>query len=87
MFKMVDWFNPLCELGRPAVTKEIWIEKVGAIENIEISSDELYFRLKDFLINKRYIKDNKTYILITDFGASFTYQKPFIPLAQKEIFK
>ena len=82
-FKMVDWFNPVSGLDSPAVTKEVWREKVGKIESVQISSDELYFKLKDFLLNKKYVQENRFYILITDFGASFIFQKPFIPLFEK----
>ena len=28
-FKMVDWFNPVSGLDSPAVSKEVWKEKVG----------------------------------------------------------
>ena len=74
-FKMVDWFNPMDLGGQPTVSKEVWLEKVGKIETVQVSSDELKNKLLDFLIGKNYVKPNRTYILIANFGASFTFSK------------
>lgn len=74
-FKMVDWFCPLDLGDRPAVSKEIWMEKVGPIESVNISSDELKNQLLEFLVNKVYVKPNKTYLVIAEFGAIFTFTK------------
>lgn len=71
-FKMVDWFNPL-DLPQPSVSKDIWKEKVGDIETREISSSELKDHLIGFLKNKHYVKSNMTYVVIANFGASFTF--------------
>lgn len=72
-FIMVDWFNPVPEIDRPAVSKEIWEEKVGPIEYKYITDYELQKKLIPFLIGKMYIKQDRKYLVICDFGASFVF--------------
>ena len=74
-FQMVDWFNPVCELGQPAVSKEVWREKVGEIKTIEIDSDVLSEQLISFLQQKIYLKPNRKYIVICDFGMCCSFKK------------
>lgn len=69
-FQMVDWFNPVPELGNPAVSKEEWIEKVGDIEIKKIDVDKLEESLLPFIQKKMYIKPNRKYLIIYNFGAS-----------------
>jgi hypothetical protein len=73
-FKMVDWFNPL-DLPQPTVTKDIWKKVIGDIEVIEITSTELKEKLIDFLQQKKYVKPNRKYLLIANFGATFIFAK------------
>lgn len=72
-FQMIDWFNPVPDLGQPAVSKEVWKKKVGDIETKEIGHDELGSFLIPWLKMKHYIKQGKDYIVICDFGACFTF--------------
>jgi len=74
-FNMVDWFNPVPDIGQPAVSKEVWRSEVGEIEVKEISHDELRSFLVPWLRMKNYIKTGKTYLVICDFGASFIFVK------------
>jgi hypothetical protein len=73
-FQMVDWFNPVPDIGTPAVSKEVWKEKVGDIETVEIDHDELSNDLIGSLRMKRYIRPDRTYLIICDFGASFIFK-------------
>lgn len=75
VFQMIDWFNPVPDLGQPAVSKEIWKEKVGEIEVKEINHDELQGFLIPWLRMKKYIKVDRAYLVICDFGACFTFGK------------
>jgi hypothetical protein len=62
-FKMVDWFSPLGG-GLDSKGKEIELE-------------ELERELFSFLKNKLYVKPNRTYLVLYDFGASslFTFKR------------
>jgi hypothetical protein len=73
VFLMVDWFKPVAEIAQSAVSKEVWKEKVGEIETQEIEVEELSKLLIPWLQKKIYIKPNKSYLVICDFGACFTF--------------
>ena len=80
-FKMVDWFNPVPELASWSITEKDYRDKVNngllqvdSSHSKEIESDELQEMLTNFLINKNYIQ-NKTYLVICDFGMAFTFSK------------
>lgn len=62
-FQMVDWFNPVPPTDFPNFggTLKKW--------------DEYVPMLKEFLGDKNYVKSNRKYILITDFGESFLFGK------------
>lgn len=72
-FQLVDWFNPVPDIGQPAVSKEVWREKVGDIEIKTISIDELKNSLVPFLKDKAYVNTGRDYLVLCDFGASFTF--------------
>lgn len=55
VFQMIDWFNPI-----PGICQ---------IDIKEISIDELQESLIPWLLNKKYIKINREYLVICDFGA------------------
>ena len=74
-FQMVDWFNPVPDIGQPAVSKEVWREKVGEIEVKNIDGDELATKLTDWLKMKLYTKPGCTYLVLCDFGLCFTFTK------------
>ena len=60
LFLMVDWFNPI------------------PFEDIEFGIkpwDQYEEGLKEFLLQKNYVKNDKQYLVITDFGKSFIFQK------------
>jgi len=57
--QMVDWFNPI----HP---NDI---------NKDIIWDKYKEKLRDWLINKRYIKANHTYVLITNFNEALVFNK------------
>ncbi len=73
-FEMVDWFNPVPGVSSPAVSKEIWREKVGEINVKRIELTTLYNELVPFLLRKRYIKKDCNYLVICNFGATFTFR-------------
>ena len=60
-FTMVDWFQPI-------PMEDIWENKVEPWSNYVPA-------LKQFLLIKNYIKPDRTYLLITDFGESFLFDK------------
>jgi hypothetical protein len=74
-FQMVDWFNPVPDICNPAVSKEVWEEKVGKIEIVKVDHDELCNSLVPWLREKIYVKAGKTYLIICDFGASFIFTR------------
>ncbi len=74
VFKMVDWFNPVEGLSTPACSKEVWLEKVGGIEVIETTTEELSSKIIPWLREKEYTKKDKTYLVLCDFGAAITFK-------------
>ncbi len=72
-FQMVDWFNPVPGIGQPAVSKEVWREKVGKIETKEIIISELHETLVPWVKEKIYIKTGRKYLIICDFGAAIQF--------------
>ena len=62
-FQMVDWFNPVSDIGHPAVSKDVWREEFGEIEVKEITLDELRDNLFPWLIKKQYIKQSRLYLI------------------------
>lgn len=74
-FQMIDWFNPVPDLGQPAVSKKVWEEKVGGIQIKEIDLDELRSFLVPCLLMKHYIREDRTYLVLCEFGACFIFTK------------
>jgi len=77
-FQMVDWFNPVPGISQPAVSKEVWREKVGEIEVKKVSLTELKNSLVPFLKDKQYIHPGRDYLVLCDFGASFQFNRSTI---------
>lgn len=80
-FQMVDWFCPV-GMGQPAVTKDVWEKEVGLIEAKEIDHQELMVKLVEFLKPKQYIKENRKYLVICDFGMAFVFDGPKIEFGE-----
>jgi hypothetical protein len=74
-FQMVDWFNPVPDVGQPTVSKEEWREKIGEIKAQSIDGDELAAMLIGWLRMKPYIRPGRTYLVLCDFGLCFTFIK------------
>jgi hypothetical protein len=81
-FVMVDWFNPVPELPQWAIPEKQYHELIKKGELVddgshskEINSDELQKSLTAFLKRKNYVKATETYLVITNFGMSFTFSK------------
>lgn len=79
VFQMVDWFNPVTndKLFNPGISKEEWIKrfKVKSFDlNIQIESDDLQKQLTKFLKNKFYVEKDNKYLVICEFGFSFTFK-------------
>lgn len=74
-FQMVDWFNPVPDIGQPAVTKEVWRKKVGEIDTRTVEGDELAATLTSWLKMKLYTKPSCRYLVLCDFGLCFTFIK------------
>lgn len=79
---MVDWFIPVHELPQWAISENKYNELIKSGELVddgshskEVQSDELQKYLTEFLKQKNYIKDGLTYLVITNFGMSFTFMK------------
>lgn len=68
-FQMLDCFNPVPGVSQPAVTKKIWRENIGEIEVKKVTIDVLYKVLVPWLLQKPYIKPERKYLVICDFGA------------------
>lgn len=73
VFQMIDWFNPVPDIGQPAVTKEVWRKEVGKIKIKKITIDELQELLVPWLLEKQYIKHGKDYLILFDFGAAIRF--------------
>lgn len=74
-FQMVDWFNPVSDVTRPAVSKKIWQKNVGEIEVTEVTHKELCAILIPFLLEKQYVKQGRKYLVVCDFGATFIIER------------
>jgi len=74
-FKIVDWFNPVPNIGQPVIDKEKWLEKVGEIEVTVIDLDEFSEKLIAWMLEKSYIVEGKQYLILCDFGASILFKK------------
>ena len=72
-FQMVDWFNPVPDISQPAVTKEVWREKVGEIEIKDVSIEELHESIVPWLREKQYVVPGREYLVLCDFGASVRF--------------
>ena len=72
-FQMVDWFYPVSDLPVPGVSKEVWKENVGEIKTKVITLQELQESLIPFLSKKNYVLLGRTYLVLCNFGASFTF--------------
>lgn len=72
-FQMVDWFNPVQGIPQPAVSKEIWREKVGEIKTKETDENELRETLLPWVMKKNYLKPGRKYLILFDFGAAITF--------------
>lgn len=81
-FQLVDWFNPVIGLEVPAVSKEVWKEKIGDIETKEISLDELEKDLVPWLQQKIYVKPKRHYLVLYSFGGATVFKQ--YPLTGRE---
>ena len=74
--RMVDWFCPVEGLGQPAIPKDQWLEKVGTqAESKSVTYEALYSSVVPFLLKKQYIKPDRKYLVLFDFGAALTFSK------------
>ena len=83
-FVMVDWFNPVTGLPQWGISENNYYKliKIGELvddgsHTKEVDSNELQKSLTDFLVQKKYIKEESKYLVITDFGMSFIFSKSF----------
>ena len=60
-FLMVDWFNP-------------WPVDDN-FEMMDISWEKVKVMIKEMLLQKKYVKIDRIYLVITDFGESFMFIK------------
>ena len=79
IFMMVDWFNPIShkDLFTPGISKEDWIKKYKVTREdlqIDINIDVLEVQLTQFIEHKNYIKPHNKYIIICDFGYTFSFE-------------
>lgn len=74
--KMVDWFYPTT-VPQAGVSKEIWVEKFGAIDSSDtqtVTEDELKLTIIPFLKVKNYMRPNREYLILFDFGCAITFK-------------
>ena len=74
LFKMVDWFYPIPDVGQAAVSKEVWEKEVGQIVPVEVDLEELEKTLISFLREKRYANPGRTYLVLYEFGGSSVFK-------------
>jgi len=60
-FQMVDWFNPVSGIPTAGCKK--------------LNHDELIAELLPWLQKKTYLKPDRTYLVLCDFGMSFQFKK------------
>lgn len=72
-FKLVDWFNPVCGIPQPTVSREVWMDKVGKIETKEIDLADLEETLVPWLQSKIYVKPCFKYLVLYDFGGATVF--------------
>lgn len=87
-FQMVDWFNPVQNIGMPGVSEKEWEKKFGNFDGMKsvITERELRETLIPFLQQKVYaIKDHK-FLIICDFGASIIFEGKYIKPISNERF-
>ena len=73
-FQMVDWFCPVIGLGQYTVSKEKYAELGYEIEEVEIDYFDEATAIVEFLSQKNYVKKDKTYLVLTNFGMSFSFK-------------
>ena len=78
-FMMVDWFNPVSHkyLFTPGISKEDWIKRYKVTREdlqVDVNADVLEEQLIQFIENKNYIKPYNKYIIICDFGFTFSFE-------------
>ncbi len=73
-FQMVDWFNPVRDISQPAVSKDVWREKVGEIEVKKVTTEHLEKELIPWLRDKPYVKPGKEYLVLCNFGAAIKFK-------------
>jgi hypothetical protein len=76
LFTMVDWFCPVDGLPNPTCSKEVWKENVGKIDAKVIDHEECFKNLSEFLKGKVFVKPNRDYLVICNFGMAFIFKKP-----------
>ena len=74
-FQMVDWFNPVSELHQPAISKIAWVAKYGKIDTVKVTLESLSKELIPFLVDKLYVKKDKEYLVICNFGLTIIFKK------------
>jgi len=74
-FQMIDWFYPVEGVFMAGCSKEVYRKEVGEIPVTEVDHFELKDKLIPFLEQKVYLKNNRKYIAICDFGASYVFEK------------
>ena len=74
-FQMVDWFEPVPNLARAAVSKDVWREKVGEIETVEVDHESHSELMGKFLRIKNYVKPSRKYLVLTSFNMVFLFDE------------
>lgn len=65
-FQMVDWFTPVCRSIE---------ELMAGVEKMEVVTDEyIHDKIIPFIKGKNYVKKNKNYLVLFEFGASTQFK-------------
>lgn len=76
-FQMVDWFNPVANIGSPGISKKEWLENFKNLDGMQttITLKELKDNLLPHLQVKTYVRTDRQYLVICDFGATFMFER------------
>ena len=86
-FLMIDWFNPVPDVHQAAVTKDVFRKEVGEIKTKKVSLDELQEQLIPWLLKKPYVKPDREYLVLFDFGAAIKFSIPEAEAPDRQEFE
>lgn len=81
-FNMVDWFNPVPDLPQWGISEEKYNQLIASGEIVDsgdhkrlVRAEDVEKQISDFVSKKVYIKKDREYIVICNFGLTFMVKK------------